>query len=63
MSLAFLAKKGWNPTNLRNVEAVWKAEQKAEREEKRMEEFKKQIAEERQMQVRLVTRVLLLLIM
>lgn len=41
-----------NPTNLRNVEKVWIAEQKADAEAKKMAELKKQIAEERQLQVR-----------
>lgn len=41
-----------NPTNLRNVEKVWIAEQKAAAEDKKMAELKKQIAEERQLQVR-----------
>lgn len=49
--LSFLAKKGWNPSNMRNMEKVWKAEQRVAAEEKRMDEFRKQIAEERQMEV------------
>ena len=51
MSLSFLAKKTWNPTNLKNVEKVWIAEQKADAEAKKLQELKKQIAEERQLQV------------
>ena len=50
MSLKFLAKKGWHTTNLKNVEKVWIAEKQAEDEAKRLEEFRKQIIEERQIQ-------------
>mmetsp|Transcript_16946 Transcript_16946/g.16297 ORF Transcript_16946/g.16297 Transcript_16946/m.16297 type:complete len:183 (+) Transcript_16946:228-776(+) len=48
MSLAFLAKKSWHTTNIRNVERVWQAEEKAEDEKKKVVELMKQIAEERQ---------------
>ena len=36
MSLKFLAKKGWHTTNLDNVEKVWIAEQKAEKEKQKV---------------------------
>ena len=48
MSLAFLSKKGWHTSNLQNVEKVWIAEQKQEKEAKRVLELQKQIEEERQ---------------
>lgn len=50
MSLAFLAKKSWHTTNLKNVEKVWIAEQKADDETKKTAELQKQIQEERQIQ-------------
>ncbi|DAZ99982.1 TPA: hypothetical protein N0F65_001986, partial [Lagenidium giganteum] len=50
MSLAFLAKKSWHTSNLRNVEKVWLAEQKHAAEEKKLAELKKNIDEERQLQ-------------
>ena len=39
MSLKFLAKKSWHTTNLDNVERVWIAEQKAEKEKKKVNEI------------------------
>lgn len=50
MSLAFLAKKSWHTSNLRNVEKVWLAEQKVAAEEKKLAELKKNYEEERQLQ-------------
>ena len=50
MSLKFLAKKGWHTTNIKNVEKVWIAEEKASKETKKMAELQKQIQEERQIQ-------------
>ena len=50
MSLKFLAKKSWHTTNLKNVEKVWIAEQKADEETKKLGELQKQIQEERQIQ-------------
>lgn len=50
MSLKFLAKKGWHTTNIKNVEKVWIAEEKATKESKKMAELQKQIQEERQIQ-------------
>ncbi|RHY20503.1 hypothetical protein DYB25_005639 [Aphanomyces astaci] len=49
MSLAFLAKKSWHTSNLSNVEKVWKAEQKAALEDKKLAEWKKNVEEERQL--------------
>ncbi|KAL8033111.1 hypothetical protein ABFX02_13G140700 [Erythranthe guttata] len=47
MALKFLNKKGWHTGSLRNIENVWKAEQKRDAEDKKLEELKKQIHEER----------------
>ncbi|KAH7838329.1 hypothetical protein Vadar_025084 [Vaccinium darrowii] len=48
MALKFLNKKGWHTGSLRNIENVWKAEQKRDAEEKKLEELRKQIIEERE---------------
>ncbi|XP_065857115.1 uncharacterized protein [Euphorbia lathyris] len=48
MALKFLNKKGWHTGSLRNIENVWKAEQKHDAEEKKLEELRKQIQEERE---------------
>ncbi|XP_059293081.1 uncharacterized protein LOC132046465 [Lycium ferocissimum] len=48
MALKFLNKKGWHTGSLRNIENVWKAEQKHEAEQKKLEELRKQIGEERE---------------
>jgi len=48
--LAFLNKKHFHTGSIRNVEEVWKREQKAAREEARLEELRKQIAQERQLE-------------
>ncbi|KAL6546915.1 hypothetical protein OROMI_022636 [Orobanche minor] len=48
MALKFLNKKGWHTGSLRNVENVWKAEQKHEAEQRKIEELRKQIHEERE---------------
>lgn len=50
MALKFLNKKGWHTGSLRNIENVWKAEQKHEAEKRKLEELKKQIHEEREAQ-------------
>ena len=47
MALKFLNKKGWHTRILRNIENVWKAEQKHESEQKKLEELRKQIQDER----------------
>lgn len=48
MALKFLNKKGWHTGSLRNIENVWKAEQKHETEQKKLEELRKQIQDERE---------------
>ncbi|KAF5742809.1 hypothetical protein HS088_TW09G00869 [Tripterygium wilfordii] len=48
MALKFLNKKGWHTGSLRNIENVWKAEQKHDQEQKKLEELRKQIREERE---------------
>ncbi|PQM34561.1 hypothetical protein Pyn_19034 [Prunus yedoensis var. nudiflora] len=48
MALKFLNKKGWHTGSLRNIENVWKAEQKHEAEQKKLDELRKQIVEERE---------------
>jgi hypothetical protein len=39
MSLKFLAKKGWHTTNIKNVEKVWIAEEKAAKESKKVKKL------------------------
>ncbi|GJP53867.1 hypothetical protein CLOM_g12991 [Closterium sp. NIES-68] len=48
MALKFLNKKGWHTGSLRNVEKVWKAEQREADERKKVDELRKQIADERE---------------
>ena len=48
MALKVLNKKGWHTGSLRNIENVWKAEQKRDAEDKKLEELRKQIQEERE---------------
>ncbi|XP_042486814.1 pre-mRNA-splicing factor CWC25 homolog isoform X2 [Macadamia integrifolia] len=48
MASKFLNKKGWHTGSLRNIENVWKAEQKRDGEQKKLEELRKQIQEERE---------------
>ena len=58
MALEFLSKKKWNPSNIKafiyiigddqNREQVWLREQALEKEKKKVEELKRQLAEERQ---------------
>lgn len=40
-------RKSWHPQTLRNVEKVWKAEQKYEAERKKIEELQRELQEER----------------
>ncbi|XP_069807656.1 pre-mRNA-splicing factor CWC25 homolog [Dendropsophus ebraccatus] len=40
-------KKSWHPQTLRNVEKVWKAEQRHEQEQKKIEELQRELREER----------------
>ncbi|MCL7045802.1 hypothetical protein MKW94_021554 [Papaver nudicaule] len=48
MGMKFLNKKGWHTGSIRNIETVWKAEQKRDAEELKIEELRKQIKEERE---------------
>ncbi|KAM7270093.1 hypothetical protein ACFE04_029307 [Oxalis oulophora] len=48
MGMKFLNKKGWHTGSLRNIENVWKAEQKFDQEQKKLEELRKQILEDRE---------------
>ncbi|EFJ08063.1 hypothetical protein SELMODRAFT_132462 [Selaginella moellendorffii] len=48
MALKFLNKKGWHTGSLRNIETVWKAEQKRDVENRKLEELQKQIKEEQE---------------
>ncbi|XP_046860017.1 pre-mRNA-splicing factor CWC25 homolog [Xenia sp. Carnegie-2017] len=41
-------KKSWHPQTLQNIEKVWKAEQKAEAEAKKIEQLRRELDEERQ---------------
>ena len=45
--MAFLNKKTWHPGSFQNQEEVWKREQEALREKRKLEELRKQIEEER----------------
>ncbi|THU65082.1 hypothetical protein C4D60_Mb01t33390 [Musa balbisiana] len=47
MALKFLNKKGWHTGSLRNIENVWKAKQKHEAEQCKLEDLRKQIQDER----------------
>lgn len=46
--LSFLAKKGWHTSTLKNVERKWIAEQKEDREKKKLAELRRQYDEERE---------------
>jgi len=48
--LAFLNKKQWHTGHIRNIEKVWHAEQKAAEEKTRLEQLKKELNEERQIE-------------
>ncbi|CAE7863087.1 cwf25, partial [Symbiodinium sp. KB8] len=50
MALAFLTKKMWHPSTMENQERVWKARQKDKEEKRKIEELRRQRAEERQME-------------
>jgi hypothetical protein len=50
MSLAFLHKKSWHTANLKNVEQVWLSEQKQAEEDRKLEAWKKDREEERQIE-------------
>lgn len=49
--LAFLNKKGWHTGSMQNTERVWKKEEEAAKERRKLEELKKQIQEERDHQL------------
>uniref|UniRef100_A0A3Q3IS05 CBF1-interacting co-repressor CIR N-terminal domain-containing protein n=1 Tax=Monopterus albus TaxID=43700 RepID=A0A3Q3IS05_MONAL len=40
-------KKSWHPQTMKNIERVWKAEQKYEAERKKIEELQKELRQER----------------
>lgn len=46
--LGFLNKKTWHPGRLDNIENVWKKEQEHAKEQNKLEDLRKQIADERQ---------------
>ncbi|XP_024010824.1 pre-mRNA-splicing factor CWC25 homolog [Eutrema salsugineum] len=48
MALKFLNKKGWHTGSLGNIEKVWKAEQKQEAEERKLEQLRLQIQQEKE---------------
>jgi hypothetical protein len=48
--LAFLNKKTWHPGSFRNQEEVWKREQQAAVEERKLEDLRKQLEDERKKQ-------------
>jgi glutamate dehydrogenase/leucine dehydrogenase len=45
--IGFLNKKTWHPGRIQNLEEVWKREQVKEAEERKMDELRKQVMEER----------------
>lgn len=45
--LAFLNKKTWHPARMQNLEEVWKREQAAAAEQRKLEELRKQYEDER----------------
>jgi hypothetical protein len=47
MGLAFLNKKGWHTGAFKNIEEVWKAEEKEKDRKKKDEELKKKLVEEK----------------
>ena len=42
-------KKSWHTQTLHNIEKVWKAEQRAEDEKKKMDQLRRELTEERQL--------------
>ena len=46
--LTFLNKKTWHPGRMQNQEEKWKREQAAEKEERKLQEIRTQIEQERQ---------------
>lgn len=47
--MAFLAKKSWHTGTIQHMEKVWKAEERAKQEKKKMEELRRELAEEREL--------------
>jgi len=47
-AVAFLAKKSWHTGTIQHMEKVWKAEERAKQEKKKMEELRRELAEERE---------------
>ena len=43
-------KKGWHTQTMENLERVWKAEQKHAAEQRKIEQLKKELMEERQLE-------------
>lgn len=43
-------KKSWHPATFKNQERVWKEEQKKKEEDTKIEQMRKELAEERQLQ-------------
>lgn len=50
MNKGYLSKKSWHTGSLRHIEKVWKAEQRATEEGKRIAELRKELEEERELQ-------------
>jgi len=50
MGLSYLSKKRWNPTNFKNVKEVYEAEQEDEGKKRRIEDHKKKLREEAQIE-------------
>lgn len=48
MAMKFLNKKGWHTGSFRNIEKVWKAEKKQEAEQKKIDEIRLQIQQEKE---------------
>ena len=46
--LGFLTKKTWHPGRMDNQEKVWKKEEERAKEQSKLEDIRKQIADERQ---------------
>jgi len=50
MNKNFLSKKSWHTGSFKHIEKVWKAEQAHAQEEKRLQELRKQLERERELQ-------------
>jgi len=49
-AVSFLAKKSWHTATMRHMEKVWKAEERSKAENKKLDELKQELAEEREME-------------